>query len=127
MKWQLRDVKVIRRAEIGSAHYLLLMIIMLKLKREKPRESRTGSGSIRVKKLRNKDVRWKFEARLRSRYRVDRQIGDQDIEAAWAELKEGNLRSAMEVCGRARTRSERCRSAWSNKEILYKMKSGRRK
>lgn len=82
MKWQLRDVKVIRRAEIGSAHYLLLMIIMLKLKREKPRESRTGSGSIRVKKLRNKDVRWKFEARLRSRYRVDRQIGDQDIEAA---------------------------------------------
>lgn len=127
MKWQLRDVKVIRRAEIGSAHYLLLMIIMLKLKREKPRESRTGSGSIRVKKLRNKDVRWEFEARLRSRYRVDRQIGDQDIEAAWAELKEGNLRSAMEVCGRARTRSERCRSAWSNKEILYKMQSGRRK
>ena len=124
MKWQLRDVKVIRRAEIGSAHYLLLMIIMLKLKREKPRESRTGSGSIRVKKLRNKDVRWKFEARLRSRYRVDRQIGDQDIEAAWAELKEGNLRSAMEVCGRARTRSERCRSAWWSKEILYKMQSG---
>ena len=62
MKGQLRDVKVVRGVEIGSNHYLLLMVIKLRVEGEKPRENRTGGGSIRVKKLRNKKVRWEFEA-----------------------------------------------------------------
>ena len=57
-------MKIARGAEIDSDHYLLFC--KLKLKREKTRESRTGGGSITVKKLRNKEVMWKFEARLRS-------------------------------------------------------------
>ena len=61
MKGQLRDVKVVRGVEIGSDHYLLLMVIKLRVKGEKPRENRTGGGSIRVKKLRNRKVRWEFE------------------------------------------------------------------
>ena len=62
MKGQLRDVKVVREAEIGNDHYLLLMVIKLRVKGEKPIENRTGGGSIRVKKFRNKKVRWEFEA-----------------------------------------------------------------
>ena len=38
MKRQLRDVKVVRGAEIGSDHYLVLMVIKLELKVEKPIE-----------------------------------------------------------------------------------------
>ena len=33
------------------------MVIKLRMKGEKPRENRIGGGSIRVKKLRNKEVR----------------------------------------------------------------------
>ena len=63
LKCQLRDVKVVRGAEIGSDHYLLLIIIKLKTKKQKPRESKIGGGSIRV------EVRWTFEAKLMSKYR----------------------------------------------------------
>ena len=43
MKGQLRDVKVVRGAEIGSDHYLVLMVIQLKVKVEKPIRSRVAS------------------------------------------------------------------------------------
>ena len=111
MKGQLRDVKVVRGAEIGSDHYLVLMVIKLKVKVEKPIRSRVAGGSIRVKRLRNKEVRRQFQTRLMSRYNVARQMVGKDIEAAWAELKEGILRSAVEVCGEARVRRERRRTA----------------
>ena len=74
MKGQIRDVNVVRGAEIGSDHYLVLMVIKLKWKVEKPNGSRTGGGSIRVKKLRNKEVKWRLQARLMSRYNVARQM-----------------------------------------------------
>lgn len=40
----------------------------------------------------NKEVRWRFEARLMGRYRVAEYIGSQLIEEAWAEFKDGVLR-----------------------------------
>ena len=55
MKRQLKDVKVVRGAEIGSDHYLVLMVIKLELKVEKPKRTRTDGGSIRAKKLRNRE------------------------------------------------------------------------
>ena len=99
VKGQLKYVKVVRGAEIGSDHYLVLMVIKLKLKVEKPIRSRAAGGSFRAEKLRNKEVRRQFQARLMSRYNVAMQMVGKDIEVTWAELKEGMLRSAEEVCG----------------------------
>ena len=106
-----------RGAEIGSDHYLVLMVIKLKVKVEKPIRSRAAGGSVRVKKLRNKEVRRQFQARLMSRYNVARQMVGKDIEVAWAELKKGMLRSAVEVCGESRVRREIRRTAWWSKEV----------
>ena len=69
-----------------------------------PNGSRAGGGSIRVKKLRNKEAKWRFQARLMSRYNVAMQMVGEDIEVVWAELKEGILRSDVEVCGESRVR-----------------------
>ena len=57
--------------------------------------------------------------RLRRRYsnRMDRRIGDDNVEAAWAELKEGILKLAVEVCGMSRTSRGGCRTAWWSKEV----------
>lgn len=125
MRCQVRDVKVVRGAEIGSDHYLLLMVIKLKTKGQKPRERKTGGVSIRVEKLKDKEVRWMFEAKLRSKYfnRTARQIGGQTVEVAWNELKEGVLRSAVEVCGMSRKRSGRRRTAWWSKEVQDAVKA----
>ena len=46
-----------------------------------------------------------------------RQMVGKDIEVAWEELKEGILRSAVEVCGESRARRERRRTAWWSKEV----------
>ena len=62
----------------------MLMVIKLKWKVEEPNGSRTGGGSIRVKKLRNKEVKWQFQARLMSRYNVAMQMVGEDIEVVWA-------------------------------------------
>ena len=43
-KGQLRDVKVVRGAEIGSDHYLLLMVIKLKVKGEKSKRKQNRWG-----------------------------------------------------------------------------------
>ena len=47
-KCQLTDVKVVSSAEIGSDDYLLLIIIKLKTKGQRTRESKIYSGGIRV-------------------------------------------------------------------------------
>ena len=93
------------------------MVIKLELKVEKPNRTRTGGGSITVKKLRNREARWQFQARLRSGYNMVRQTVGKDIEVAWEELKEGILRSADEVCGNLRVKRERRRTAWWSKEV----------
>ena len=93
------------------------MVIKLELKVEKPKRTRTDGGCIRVKKLRNREARWQFQARLRTSYNMVRQTEGKDIEVAWEELKEGILRSAVEVCGESRARRERCRTAWWSKEV----------
>ena len=55
---------------------------------------------------------------------VDEQVqcgqanGGKDTEVAWAELKEGILKSAVEVCRESRVRGKRrCRTAWWSKEV----------
>ena len=82
-----------------------------------PNGSRAGGSSIRVKKLRNKEAKWRFQARLMSRYNVAMQMVGEDIQVVWAELKEGILRSDAEVCGEPRVRGERRRTAWWSKEV----------
>ena len=108
-----------RGTEIGSDHYLVMIVIKLELKVEKPKRTRTDGGSIKVKKLRNREARWQFQARLRRRYNMVRQTVGKDIEVAWEELKEGILRSAAEVCGESRARRERRRTAWWSKEVQW--------
>ena len=48
----------------------VLVVIKLELKVEKPKRTRADGGSIGVKKLRNREARWQFQARLRSRYNM---------------------------------------------------------
>ena len=102
------NVHFIREKPIQEASETCVTILYLSVK---------DGGCIRVKKLRNREARWRFQARLRTRYNMVRQTVGKDIEVAWEELKEGILRSAVEVCGESRARRERHRTAWWSKEV----------
>lgn len=91
-------ILMMQRVSVIISHiYWLMMIIKLKTKVQKTRENNTCGEGISTKKIKDIKVRWKFEAKLRSRYRITRQTGDKTVEAAWEESEScGQLRKCVE-------------------------------
>ena len=59
---QVVDTKVVRGAEIGSDHYLVLLKIKLKAKRRTGGEGHAQTrGKIRINRLKGNDVRREFQ------------------------------------------------------------------
>ena len=50
------------------------MIIKLEAKEQKSRERETGGVSIRAKKVKDREVRWKSEAKLRNHEMLHRKL-----------------------------------------------------
>ena len=86
MKGQLRDVKVVRGAEIGSDHHLVLMVIKLKV--EKPSRSRVAGGSIRVKEV---------QEAVRAKKLAYRKLLDQGSEEAKVAYNKAKKEAKMRV------------------------------
>ena len=80
------DVRVIRGAEVGSDHHLVLMKVRLKVQRQK-RCREAGKCKLRVHKLEIEEAKIKFQQELR---KVNRQMreaddGGDDVEKAGLE------------------------------------------
>ena len=62
-------ILMMQRVSVIISHiYWLMMIIKLKTKVQKTRENNTCGEGISTMKIKDIKVRWKFEARLRSRF-----------------------------------------------------------
>ena len=73
------DMKVIRRAEAGSDHYLVQMKVDVKLRKLK---------KLRVRRLEEREVRWKFQSELGAKFRQRRNKEEDGIEEVWQCFKE---------------------------------------
>ena len=100
---QVVDTKVVRGAEIGSNHYLVLLKIKLKAKRRTGGEGHAQTrGKVRINRLKDNDVRREFQVVIGEMYggaRVRGHLCGSDAELAWKEMKDCLVKTATRVCG----------------------------
>ena len=82
------DVRVIRGAEVGSDHHLVLMKVRLKVQRQKSCRV-AGKYKLRVHKLESREAKIKFQQELGKVNRQLREVDDagDDVEKAWKEFR----------------------------------------
>ena len=122
------DVKVIRGAEAGSDHYLVLMKVDLRWTRGK-KEVRNEGNRLRLRKLRNWEVRMRFQTELKKLFEEASNRLIDDAEEVWKVFKEAILAVTERVVGRQKAgRQRKTTSWWSNdvkeavkrKKLLYR-------
>ena len=101
-----KDVKVVRGAEAGSDHHLVLMKIKLQLLDRKEGTRMVKKKRIKVEKLKNPETRRVYQSGLAGRCRdVFCAIKRGSVEEVWMTMKEGILTSVSKACGMAKRRN----------------------
>ena len=91
-------MKVIRGAEISSDHHLVLMKVIICGRSKMRRNER--SCQLRSERLRTKEGKTRFRARLGHLMPNAKHLTGDDVERAWGEFKGSVLGTAEAVCGR---------------------------
>ena len=121
-------MKVVRGAEIGSDHHLVLMKLNKKIKGEA--QGRVDSGpKIRIERLRNRHEQLRYQWRIRQKMNrlgtnegYHGQVEGESVEKTRAEFKECILSAAVEVCGMRHRQNQQKRTSWWNKEVKEAVK-----
>ena len=110
LRQSVADLKVIRGAEAGSDHYLVLMTVTLRWTRGK-KEVRNEGNRLRLRKLRNWEARMRFQTELKkpSEEASNRLIDD--AEEVWKGFKEAFLAVTERVVGRQKAGRQRKQQA----------------
>ena len=110
-------MRVIRGAEVGSDHHLVLMKVRLKVQRQKSCRV-AGKCKLRVHKLESREAKIKFQQELGKVNRQLREVDDagDDVEKAWKEFRLALTEVAERVVGRSRGRQRKKATAWWNEE-----------
>ena len=117
---RVKDVKVVRGAEIGSDHYLVLLKMS---KNSMVERSRAVSKNVRIRTDRLKDKRVRLEFKLRLQQKMNTTgHREESMEEVWAKFKEGVLSAAVEVCGVRQQKGQRKRMRWWNDEVKEAVK-----
>ena len=115
LRKEVHDVKVIRGAEIGSDHHLVLMKVII-CGRSKMKRKERGC-QLRSERLGTKERKMRFQARQGHLMYNAKHLTGKDIERAWAEFKGSVLGTAEAVCGRRKIRSDIKRTKWWNGDV----------
>ena len=87
---KVKDVKVVRGAEVGSDHYLVLMRIQLRMVGRQECIRSVRKERIKVEKLRDAQVRRVYQTNMARRCRkVKHALQERSVEEVWKLVKEG--------------------------------------
>ena len=116
---RVRDVKVVRGAEVGSDHYLVLMKIQLRLVERKEATRNVRKERIKVEKLKSVEIRRAYQIGMAKRCgEVNHAIQGGSVEEVWKVVKECMLGAATGACGIAKRRNVvKKRTRWWNDEV----------
>ena len=109
------DVRVVRSAEAGSDHHLVLM----KLKVQRPkRHTEAGKCKFRVHRLESRETKVKFQQELRRlQGQMKKTYDGDDVDRAWKEFRLAVMGVAERVVGRSRYRQRKKATTWWNEEV----------
>jgi len=97
---RVKDVKVVRGAEVGSDHYPVLMKIHLRMVGRQECIRSVRKERIKVEKLRDAQVRRVYQTNMASRCReVKHALQEASVEEVWKVVKEVIVSSAARACG----------------------------
>ena len=97
MKRNVNNVKVVRGAEIGSDHHLVLMKVRLHrrvLTRKVEERSRRNT-----ERLATKEGKMAYRTRLRLKLNGAKWVNGSDVEKSWQEFRSVAMETAEGVCG----------------------------
>ena len=117
------DVRVIRGAEVGSDHHLLLMKLRLKVQRPK-RHTEAGKCRLKVHRLESREAKVKYQQELRRlQWQMKDMYGGEDVERAWKQFRLAVIGGAERVVGRSRNRQQKKATTWWSEEVRAVIKS----
>lgn len=114
-RWRssLQDVRVLRGADIGSDHHLLMAKVRLRI--AKVRKGESSRARFEVSKLKDLEVRNVFKLGLHNRFEGLQQLmGEEElsVEDEWRQIKQGYAETCEQVLGRRKAN----RKEWISKE-----------
>ncbi|XP_031335863.1 craniofacial development protein 2-like [Photinus pyralis] len=120
----IKDVKVSRKAEIGSDHYLLIATIKnenISARHSKQQKTETMyTETIKAYKLRNKDVAKEFTQTLDQKLESWEQ--EENLEKLWTSFKVVVLDTARKTCGISKMHDGKKKTAWWSEKIKLEVK-----
>ena len=121
---RVKDTKVVRGAEIGSDHYLVLLKLTRRPHiRQEVRRSDHRRLHLNRWKLKEKEAQWRFRMKLERRLDRARYWEGSNVEEVWGEFKKNVMETAAEVCGTKQYRNAQKRTRWWNEEVKQAIKN----
>ena len=107
------NVVLLRGADIGSDHHLLMAKVRLKI--AKVRKGETGRVRFEVSKLKDLELRSTFKLALHNRFEGLQQLMEEEelsVDDEWRLIEQGYVETCKQVLGRAKPK----RKEWISKE-----------
>lgn len=119
LRYAFMDVKVIRGAEIGSDHRLLVAITRIqKFRKEKSKRYE----KIQVKKLSDPENKNLYKELIEQKMSTLEIEDDMEINDMWQKFKDGIIEVATEVCGKTTMNFKKKCTNWWTEEVKAKVK-----
>ena len=116
----LEDVRVLRGADVGSDHHLLIAKVKIKLKKHR-KENHGCRIKYQVNLLQDKDKREEFHLELSNKFQALENLEEKPIEDHWEEIK-GIVTTTCSSVLRPKKQNHK---DWVTKESLDKIKKRR--
>ena len=116
----LEDVRILRGADVGSDHHLVIAKVKIKLKKYK-KENNGCRKKYQVNLLQDDNKKKDFQLELSNKFQALENLEDLPIEEHWKEIKEIMTSTCSSVLGP----KERIHKDWVTKESLDKIKKRR--